>query len=205
MIIVEHRINTIEQLLNIDPLHGAEIDLRSDPNSGRIYLHHDPFSPGESLEDWLNVFAERKVAGPLILNTKEDGLEERVLFALHQREIENFFFLDTCLPTLVKWTARESRFACRLSAYEPVESALPFIGKADWLWVDCFAGCPLPFETLNKICSYFKVCLVSPELHGILQMAPEFLRLRNLADAVCTKSPSQWEAASEEYVVEQVN
>lgn len=192
MKIIEHRINTIGQLLEVNPMHGVEIDLRSDPNKNIIYLHHDPFVSGESFERWLDVYVERKIAGPLILNTKEDGLEAAIIELMKSRAIEDFFFLDTALPTLVKWTRAENRFACRLSAYEPVESVLPFFGKTKWLWVDCFEGQALSAETLEKVRKSFHVCLVSPELHGVKKMDPGFSRLRNLADAVCTNLPHLW-------------
>ena len=37
------------------------------------------------------------------LNTKDDGLEDRVLVAMDETGVTQFFFLDTVLPTLVKW------------------------------------------------------------------------------------------------------
>jgi hypothetical protein len=75
MIYIQHRINTLEQLEDLNPEFGAEIDLRSDPMSGELYLHHDAFVKGVSFSDWIALFAKRGIRGPLILNTKEDGLE----------------------------------------------------------------------------------------------------------------------------------
>lgn len=194
MILIEHRINTLDQLRAVDVKHGAEIDLRSDPKTKEIYLHHDPFTPGERFEDWLQVYADRKIAGPLILNTKEDGLEKYLVEKCQKKGIENFFFLDTALPTLIKWTLfnGEPRFACRLSAYEPPGALRPFYGKVDWLWVDCFEGKPLNPEILKPLRDKFKICLVSPELQASPLNKDFIALLAPYADAVCTKHAVVW-------------
>jgi hypothetical protein len=56
MMIIEHRINTLGQLQTISPEHGAEVDLRSDPQTGNLYLHHEPFVDGQNFDEWLKVF-----------------------------------------------------------------------------------------------------------------------------------------------------
>lgn len=195
MIVIEHRINTLAQLRALPPDHGAEIDLRSDPKTGEIYLHHDPFVMGQNLDEWLGVFGDQKIKGPLILNTKEDGLEKVLIEKCLDHNVQNFFFLDTALPTLVKWSLRngENRFACRLSVYEPVESVMPFAGKVQWLWVDCFEGIPLSRELVEVLRKNFRICLVSPELQGVPLSDPFIRQLRDIADAVCTKQPQRWQ------------
>jgi hypothetical protein len=195
MIYIQHRINTLEQLEDLNPEFGAEIDLRSDPMSGELYLHHDAFVKGVSFSDWIALFAKRGIRGPLILNTKEDGLETDLIRACESRGIRNFFFLDTALPTLVKWTCKKSerRFACRLSAYEPFESLEKFKGRAEWLWVDCFEGQPLPTTYLQSAKEHFKLCLVAPELHGVPEVDPAFRTWFNQVDAICTKKPDFWQ------------
>ncbi|HYX33210.1 MAG TPA: hypothetical protein VE954_08845 [Oligoflexus sp.] len=195
MIYIQHRINTLEQLEDLNPGFGAEIDLRSDPNSHEIYLHHDPFIKGVSFNDWISLFAKRGIRGPLILNTKEDGLEAELIVVCESHGIRNFFFLDTALPTLVKWACQKSerRFACRLSAYEPFEALEKFKGKADWLWVDCFEGRPLPVTQLQAAKEHFKLCLVAPELQGVSEVDPAFRAWFNQADAICTKKPAFWQ------------
>ena len=45
---IAHRINTIEELRNLSPEYGVELDLRDDLN-GRIYISHNPFEQGEDL------------------------------------------------------------------------------------------------------------------------------------------------------------
>lgn len=194
MIFIQHRVNSLVQLEQLNPEYGAEIDLRSNSQSGRIHLHHDPFSEGEDFERWIATYAGRGIKGPLILNTKEDGLEKRIMDLCEEYGVRNFFFLDTTIPTLVKWAVinSESRFACRLSAYEPKASTSKFKGKVDWLWVDCFNGISLPIDDAVELAKDFKLCLVSPELHSVPDVDPKFQDWLEIADAICTKKPEYW-------------
>ena len=41
MILIKHRVNTIKELVRINPKYGVEIDVRSDQN--KLLLNHDPF------------------------------------------------------------------------------------------------------------------------------------------------------------------
>lgn len=194
---IRHRINRIRELEELDLQYGAEIDLRSDVGtSGQLHLSHDPWVRGDDFEAWLALYAERGIAGPLILNTKEDGLEERIFAMLAKAKIDNFFFLDTALPTLVKWMAvgKGASFAVRCSAFEPPDAALKLAGEArPWAWVDCFGGEPLPVEAVRRLLPRFRICLVSPELQGQpLSRIDEFLTLGSLAEAICTKQPGEW-------------
>jgi hypothetical protein len=196
-VFVQHRVNTSQQLASMSNLaSGCEIDIRSHSSrNGKLILSHDPWSEGEALETWLESYKNKNLIGPLILNTKEDGLESRILELLRQNKIENFFFLDTCLPTLVKWTKQnsEKRFAVRFSAFEPKEFCLKFQDLADWLWVDCFNAQPQNVDL--DLFSKFKVCLVSPELQsGSSEQIPLFKHLANHAKAICTKTPDLWKA-----------
>ncbi len=194
--IIRHRVNRVADLDRVDPLHGAECDLRRGPGPGRICLAHDPDEDGDDLGAWLDRFVALGLRGPLVLNVKDDGVEETALSLVSQRGIEDFFFLDSQVPTLVRWTLRhgEPRFAVRLSRFEPPEWACRFRGLARWLWVDCFDGEPLPAEVVRDALPGFRVCLVSPELQGAPRGAiARFATLLPLADAVCTRYPEDWE------------
>lgn len=190
---IRHRINTIQQLTQIeDRSCGCEIDLRSFAESaGKLHLSHDPWVIGDSFEEWLKKYSELEFKGPLILNTKEDGLESRILELLKKFKLDNFFFLDTTIPTTVKLTqSGEKRVAVRYSTYEPENLIKNFEGLASWIWVDCFDGIYPPFE---KLPASYKVCLVSPELHGKeLKDSPVLRKWLNAADAICTKVPEKW-------------
>ena len=193
---IKHRVNRIADLATVDQAWGAEIDVRSDPHSrGKMHVTHDPWTLGDDFATWLDEYKSRGIRGPLIVNTKEDGLEESIRKMLTDRGLENFFFLDTALPTLVKWTQKlaERRFAVRLSRYEVLEGIAIFKGVADWVWVDCFDGIPLPIETFREARKLFKVCLVSPELQGMgVETINKFRHLLPELDAICTKVPAEW-------------
>ena len=190
-----HRVNTKEALLNTPKEYGVEVDIRSSGN--RFTMHHDPFQDGEDFEDWLSAYDH----GTLILNVKEEGLEERLIEIMLLRGIKDYFFLDQSFPFLVKWAKLgERRCAVRVSEFESIESALTLAGKVDWVWVDCFSHFPLTHrDALRLKQAGFKLCLVSPELQGRdaeLEI-PILTRLLNerdiVAEAVCTKRPDIWQ------------
>lgn len=194
MNIIRHRRNTRAELEQTPRQYGIELDIRSQGDD--LILHHDAFVPGERFVDWLESFQH----GTLILNVKEEGLEDRVLCLMKERAIEDFFFLDQSFPFLIK-TARtgESRCAVRISEFESIETCLSLAGMVDWVWVDCFTKFPLTSTDARRLAEAgFKLCLVSPELQG--RMAPEeitamraLLAERGItADAVCTKTPELW-------------
>ncbi len=194
MNIIRHRRNTRAELEQTPRQYGIELDIRS--HGDDLILHHDAFVAGERFVDWLGSFQH----GTLILNVKEEGLEDRVLRLMKERGIEDFFFLDQSFPFLIK-TARagESRCAVRISEFESIETCLSLAGMVDWVWVDCFTKFPLTSTDAQRLATAgFKLCLVSPELQG--RMAPEeitamraLLAERGItADAVCTKTPELW-------------
>lgn len=197
-IFIRHRVNTLAELRGLNPAYGAEIDLRSDIHApGRIVLAHDPWkaSAAENFEKWLGEFVSKEITGPLILNTKEDGLEERAIELLGKYGVRNYFFLDTAFPTLVRHSLklRNRCFAARVSKYEPVEFVLSFDGYIEWAWVDCFDGHPLDVGELAPLKGKFRLCLVSPELQNQpLETISKFKDLAGTCEAICTKSPDSW-------------
>jgi hypothetical protein len=196
-----HRVNEVARLAGVDPSWGVEIDLRSDVGApGRIHLAHDPWKRGEDLEGWLRAFRARGIRGPVILNTKEDGLEDRALEMCHETGVAEVLFLDTSLPTLVRRLDRGEgeRYFVRASRAEPPEALRGFRGKARWAWVDCFDGEPMPAAEVSTLARDFRICLVSPEMHGqSLDQVSRFEPLFPLADAVCTKDPRRWQTLFE--------
>lgn len=188
---IRHRVNQIAKLKDHKPEWGAEIDLRSNVNEPKkIHLSHDAWVKGDDFELWLNEFAARKIQGPLILNTKEDGLEERCLELLASFAVTNFFFLDTTIPTLVRLGQKyRNNFAVRYSSFENFELCLSLKNHAAWAWVDCFNRQPVTVDEVLKLKQAgFKVCLVSPELQGgTEQEKTKFADLIKVSDAICTK------------------
>ena len=193
--IIKHRRNTIEELIATPSQYGVEVDIRSYGDA--LVVHHEPFTPGPLLVDWLRHFRH----GTLILNVKEEGLEENILRLVHTQGITDYFFLDQSFPFLIK-TARngERRCAVRVSEFESLETALQVAPLVDWVWVDCFTRFPLTQADAHKLqTAGLKLCLVSPELQGF-EPEESIPALRDLllqegifAEAVCTKRPDLWE------------
>lgn len=195
--IIKHRVNTLDELLSIKDLSlGCEIDVRSNPSRDKaFYLAHDPWTSGEDFSAWIKKYSEKKMSGPLVINTKEDGLEKVLIEELENNNIKDYFFLDTTIPTLVKWTIKEGKrdFSVRLSKYESLETLLSFKGLVNWIWLDCFDAMPIGYVENLKEQMKAKVCLVSPELQGgSLDNIKEFLKWAKDADAICTKHPDIW-------------
>lgn len=195
MKIIAHRRNTIAELSSTPKKYGVEVDVRS--YGEELVIHHDPFVMGERFEDWIENYRH----DILILNVKEEGLEERLIALMKLKGIEKYFFLDQSFPFLVKWSkAGEHRCAVRVSEYESVETALALADSVGWVWVDCFTRFPLGREDAERLKSAgFKLCLVSPELHGRAAETeiPALIQLLNErginVDAVCTKRPDLWD------------
>ncbi len=196
---IQHRVNKISELIGLNNNLGAEIDLRSwgDSKSPKLHLAHDPWTQGDDFEEWLKIYSSQ-ARGTLILNTKEDGLENFTLELLKKYKITDYFFLDTTLPSLVNWTLRKKHpnFAIRISRFENIIK--DFIGTATWVWVDCFDGLPIDKKYFSELKGKFKICLVSPELHGLqFELNEAFISMGSAADAICTKKPDTWKKALE--------
>jgi hypothetical protein len=194
MEIIAHRRNTAAQLRETPVEFGVEIDLRS--RGDRLILHHDPFAQGEDFETWLADYRH----GTLILNVKEEGLEDRLLAMMAAAGIERFFFLDQSFPFLVRTARRgEPRCAVRVSEFESVETALTLGGLVRWVWVDCFTRFPLSRADADRLAAAgLQLCLVSPELQGrpaeleVPAMRALLAELGVTPAAVCTKVPALW-------------
>ena len=191
MIVIAHRVNTVEQLGRTPERYGVEIDLRDE--GSHVVLQHDAFTTGERLEDYLRHYRHRF----LILNVKCEGIEEAVLAAARARGIEDFFLLDASIPAMVKLARRgEHRLAVRFSEIEPVELCVAMAPLVRWVWVDCFTDYPPVPSAWDAVRERVRVCLVSPELQGRTPpaaAAAAAIAARFHADAVCSKAPDVWE------------
>ena len=195
MKIICHRRNTIEELQATPTQFGVEVDVRT--YGDRLIIHHDPFQMGEDFESWLSFYSH----GTLILNVKEEGLEERLIKLMQVRGIHDYFFLDQSFPFLRKYAVLgERRCAVRVSEFESLDTALSLAKNIDWVWVDCFTKFPLSAEdSVDLREAGLKLCVVSPELQGrdpeieIAQMRSLLRDTGICIDAVCTKRPDLWE------------
>ena len=162
MKLIAHRRNSIADLKATPRECGVEVDIRS--QGDRLVIHHDPFQAGESFDAWIAEYEH----GTLILNVKEEGLEQRLIACMRDRGIDDWFFLDQSFPFLLKTAATgERRSAVRVSEYESIDTALALAGKVEWAWVDCFTRFPLDRAGWMRLKNAgFRLCLVSPELVG---------------------------------------
>jgi hypothetical protein len=193
MKIYKHRVNSKSALETVESTFGVEIDLRT--KSHALILAHDAFTQGELFEDWLSAWRGQ----PLILNVKEDALEEKILEILNQHGVTDFFFLDQSYPSIRRVISMGiTKVATRVSDYEDLATALR--SGSDWVWLDSFSG---SWEYLMEATTAIerngqKSCLVSPELQR-LDSGAELEELKTLIreselfiDAVCTKRPESW-------------
>ena len=197
MLYIAHRINEIKQLKQTPPEMGVEIDIRS--NGQDLILQHDPFAAGTQFHDWLKCYQHQLI----ILNIKEEGLEERILSYLNEFNIKNYFFLDQSFPFLVK-SARQGQkqSAVRLSEYESINTVKNLASHVNWVWIDYFTKFPLDSSEVNELKRLdFQLCMVSPELQGydpeieISKLAYLFNSSQIQLDAICTKRPDLWKDA----------
>ena len=192
---IQHRVNTRAELLECPSGLGVEVDIRSKGEA--LILHHDPFEDGECFEEWLTAFNH----GTLVLNVKEEGLEDRLIQLMKSNSIHDFFLLDQSFPFLIKTAnSGETRSAVRISEFESIDTAMTLAGKVDWVWVDCFTRFPLTKESADRLQEKgaFKLCFVSPELQGRMDKESVLAFRKNIealgikGDAVCTKYPDLW-------------
>jgi len=184
---ISNRINTIKQLKQVPVTNGVEIDVR-DYNS-ELILSHDPFSNGELLYEFLKNYRH----STLIINSKSEGIEFKILELLTEFGIDDFFFLDCSFAIISKFiSSGERRFAARYSEIESLQTVLNLKDKAEWVWVDCFTSSPHDeelFRILKK--SDYKICIVSPDLVGRKNEIPEYVdfikKINIIPDAVCVK------------------
>jgi hypothetical protein len=88
LIIIKHRVNTINEIISTPYSYGVEIDLRT--FGSEIIIHHDPFHEGVKFSEWLQYYNHKF----LVLNVKEDGLETFISELIEKFKVKNYFFLD---------------------------------------------------------------------------------------------------------------
>ncbi|WP_418513908.1 hypothetical protein [Corallibacter sp.] len=185
---IAHRINTVKELKELPHDYGVELDIRDYENN--LIIHHDPFTNGESFEDYLKHYSH----GTMILNIKSERIEHKVLELIKKYEIKKYFFLDSSFPMIYLLSkSGEKNVALRYSEFEGLDTIFNMANKVKWVWVDCFSKLPITTETYKQLKDLnFKICLVSPELQGQdekIEVYKEYLKTNNIIfDAICTKS-----------------
>lgn len=157
MEIIIHRINSIKKLKKIPNNFGVEIDLRT--YKSKIILNHEPFKDGDTLENFLRYYNH----GTLVLNIKDNGIEDKVIKQVMKAKIKSFFLLDVEFPYIFKSIKnKQKNIAIRFSEKEPIESAKLFQNNFKWLWIDTLTKLPLDKNNI-KVIKNFKSCVVCPE------------------------------------------
>jgi hypothetical protein len=185
-----HRVNTLNELKNIDNQFGTEIDLRDDHKTGEIILVHDPFINGEYFKNYLKKYNHNT----LILNIKSERIELKCLELLKKYNINNYFFLDSSFPMiyLLNKEYNNNNIACRFSEYEPINHFLNCLDMSQYIWIDCFTQFPLNNEYYNIIKkNNKKICIVSPELQKqpekIIEYRNYMIQNNIIPDMICCK------------------
>ncbi|HEY0908006.1 MAG TPA: hypothetical protein VGE35_01515 [Candidatus Paceibacterota bacterium] len=199
MLIIAHRINRISQLAEVPHRYGVEVDVRAYMDD--LVLNHEPFETGDSLDEYIKNFSHAFI----IFNIKEAGIEKRVIETAKRHGIENYFLLDVEAYWIHHATERGfKKIAVRYSENEPLQSALVYKGRAEWLWIDIPTKLPLSEEIVSQI-REFRTCLVCPERwnrpHEIQGYIDEIKSLDFKLDAVMTslKHAEQWEELGRHY------
>jgi hypothetical protein len=196
MIVVKHRVNNVLDLKNLHSQFGVEVDLRS--NNGVLVVSHDPIKNNHYhlFNNWIKSYRHNL----LIINVKEDGLENMILETINKFNIKNYFFLDQAMPTIIKEKNIQVRSSARISKFESIETIKLLGKKIKWLWIDYYNSKWI--NDLNEILELkrkynYKICLVSPELHNHNKKTTLNFKKKlesNLIniDAVCTKYIDLW-------------
>ena len=185
---IAHRINTVEELKKLPYEYGVELDLRDDL-TGRIYIQHNPFEPGEDFEEYLKEYHH----GTMILNIKSERIELKILEMIGKYDVKSYFFLDSSFPMIWLLSNQgEKNIALRISEVEGMDTARNMAGKVEWIWVDCFSRIPIGKMEADELHALgYKLCFVSPELEGRdedIETYKQQLAERDLEfDAICTK------------------
>lgn len=188
MLLVAHRINTLEKLSLISSSYGVEVDIRG--YGTQMLLSHDPIADPKECTD-LETYLKQAVARNIpfyIFNIKEAGYEEKIITLTQNLGIpkEKYFLLDVEFPYLYRATRKEGirQIAVRYSEAEPIEAVEAQIVNGvqllDWVWIDTNTMLPLNEVTVKKL-SLFKTALVCPERWGRPEDIPVYAnRLKEL-------------------------
>ncbi len=188
MILINHKVNTLNQLKETPLELGIEIDVR--PFGQRLILHHDPFEDGEDLDEFLEHY-KHKFA---IFNIKSEGIGKEVMRLAEKYGIEDYFLLDVSFPFIIKYVNQGiTKLAVRYSEYESAETCLNLKGKAEWVFVDNLTHLPLDTPEFQELKKHFKICIVSPELlkRDEIPQTKELLK-KFPVDAVLTNDINSW-------------
>jgi len=187
---IAHRVNTIDELVNIPYWCGVELDLRD--TDDKIGVVHDPYIKTDCTFDKYIEHVDNRF---MILNIKSEGIEHEIIKILNKYNKKDYFFLDCSFPMIHKLSQLgEHNIAIRLSEYEDIQTVINMKNKVKWVWVDCFNDLILNKQNYAILKQHnFNICLVSPELQGktdvqYIKNYKSYLKDNNIiVDMICTK------------------
>jgi len=191
MIIVNHKVNTIEKLNATPPDYGIEIDVRA--YNSRLILNHEPFVDGADFEEFLKHYKHKLI----IINIKCEGIEKRVLEIVEKFKIKEYFLLDVTFPFMVKYINKGiHKFAVRFSEFESIQTCLNLAKKVEWVFVDNFSHLPTENKAFSLLKKHFKICIVSPDLFNrndmnITDITKKIIKKYDI-DAILTDDIEAW-------------
>lgn len=184
--IIEHRINTIDKLINVNKNHGIEVDVRWSDKNNNVIITHDYTNEYVFLKDFLKFYNHKF----LILNIKESQCEDKCIEVMKNFINIDYYFLDSQIPDIVRlYRKGYENFIIRLSVFE---EHIRLYKHFKYIWLDTFGYA----NNLNLLDFYeFKeneIILTSPELHGERNINEYVDKIKNKVKHICTKYPNIW-------------
>lgn len=159
-------------LRSFEQERGVEFDVRD--FKGDLVISHDiPEDKGLTFDEFLQLYVQFKSkTGPLAINIKADGLENKIKKALESYDVEDYFIFDMSIPEVIKYSKQNLKFCIRHSEHEKdPQNFSPYLyEKAFGVWIDQFSLCQTgTWITVDIMKQHLeclkKVIIVSPELH----------------------------------------
>ncbi len=188
--IIEHRINTIGELKNVDKSNGIEVDIRYDSSVKDVVLTHDiNFTHNNTLNDFLHYYNHALI----IFNIKSSLCEEYCIRLMEKFNIKNYLFLDSQIPDIIKYAklGYGDKFITRISKFETYNKNLVSLASK-YIWVDTFGEADISFINQNDNHDYI---FVSPELHKKdenIVILKEMIKQKFDVYHVCTDFKNYW-------------
>jgi len=192
---------------------AVELDVRLHGNR-RITLSHDPceWTTNTDLSNavYKNLYITKtKLPRMSIVNVKTSGAEEVVSKLFEEVEYNNFFFLDSQIPDILRLSKLDEykgKFIIRVSDVESYNEEFMYRIKPKYIWADWSSfdnfeeGKYRKFiNTLTRqISDDQELIIVSPELYSLdyERLIPTIAEIITYYghSSVCTKTETKWEA-----------
>ncbi len=145
--------------------YGFESDVR-DYKEQLVISHNIASENSENAEEVFKWMEEFKNQYCFAINVKADGLKDILKKYIDAYHITNYFLFDMSVPQMVEFQKAGLRFFSRQSEIEPEPCMYE---DAAGVWIDGFCSTEWITEELlqRHLAKGKKVCLVSPELHGV--------------------------------------